>query len=121
MPTLNVQGDLRARLTEALAPIKVKVYVPSNRPPKCVSVIREGGARRNALLDGPGIGIYCFAPTEQQAWELADSVADVMATLPFEGGYARVKQEAMYSDPDPDTKSPRWYLSYTITTFKPNE
>lgn len=120
MPTLNAQGDLRRRLSEALAPTEVRVRVPDRRPERLVTVTREGGSRRNALLDGPGIGIYCWAPTEQEAWELADAVADEMAALPFSAGYADAQQEAMYSDPDPDTRSPRWYLSYTVTTFKPS-
>lgn len=121
MPTLNVQGDLRRRLADALAPTEVRVRVPDSRPERLVTVTREGGSRRNALLDGPGIGIYCWAPTEQEAWELADAVADEMAALPFSAGYASAVQEAMYSDPDPDTRSPRWYLSYTVTTYKPRD
>lgn len=121
MPTLNVQGDLRRRLSEALAPTEVRARVPEDRPATLVTVAREGGSRKNALIDGPGMGIYCWAPSEQEAWELADAVADAMAALPFSGGYARVEQEAMYSDPDPETRSPRWYLSYTIATYKPKE
>ena len=83
MPTLNAQGDLRRRLSEALAPTEVRVRVPDRRPERLVTVTREGGSRRNALLDGPGIGIYCWAPTEQEAWELADAVADEMAPCRF--------------------------------------
>lgn len=121
MPSLNVQSDLRRRLSVALAPVEVRVKVPESRPSKLVTVSREGGARKNALLDGAGIGIYCWAPSEQEAWELADKATDAMAALPFSGGYAKIDMEAMYSDPDPDTGCPRWYLSYTITTFIPKE
>lgn len=117
---LNVQGDLRKRLADALAPIEVRVNVPEDRPETLVTVTREGGARLNVLQDSPGIGIYCYAPTEQKAWELADKVADFMQELQFADGYELIVQETMYSDPDPYTRTPRWYLSYTITTHKPN-
>ena len=37
-----------------------------------------------------------------------------MQTLGFSDGYEVVAMEAMYSDPDPDTKTPRWYISYSL-------
>lgn len=117
---LNVIGDLRGRLEEALG-CAVVVRVPETRPKTFVVVKRAGGHRENTLLDRAGVCIYCYAPTEQKAWELADSVADAMEILPFVGGYALVEQTVMYSDPDPDTKTPRWYLGYNVTNYKPKE
>lgn len=111
-------GDLRTRI-QADTGTKCYVNVPASRPETFVTVTREGGARENRLIDRPGVGIYCYAPTEAKAWALAESVADLMETLPFADGYATVEQEAMYSDPDPDTRDPRWYLSYTIRTYEP--
>lgn len=121
MASMNVQGDLRSRLSAALAPIEVRVKVPEKIKGKLVVVSREGGARRNALIDGPGIGIRCWAQTELEAWELAEAVADTMEKLPFSAGYASAEQEAMYSDPDPETGGPCWYLSYSLNTFKPKD
>lgn len=118
MPRLNVQADVRARLAEALSPVEVRVSVPERRPKTLVVVTREGGRRLNALLDRAGVGILVWAPTEAEACELAHKAADAMAALPFAGGYDLVAEEVMRSDPDPDTKSPRWYASYTITTHK---
>lgn len=119
MPILNVEADLRERLSEALAPVVVRASVPDPRPDELVTVSREGGRRENALIDSAGIGIYCYAESKQRAWEMADATADAVAGLPFAAGYARVDMEAMYSDPDPLSKSPRYYLSYTIKTFRP--
>lgn len=104
-----------------MSPVPVSVRRPESAPGELVTLSREGGPRLNRLLDKPGIGIYCWAPTEQRAFEIADDVADVMERLPFDGGYSRVEMESMRSDPDPDTRSPRWYLSYTLTTFEPKE
>lgn len=116
---LNVQADLRSRLAAALEPVEVRTSVPDPRPDELVTVRREGGARQNALLDRPGVGILCWAPTEERACELAHDVADVVDSLGFGDGYALVEMDSMESDPDPDSQTPRWYLSYTITCFKP--
>ena len=119
MPRLDVQGDLRSRLARALDGTEVRTSVPDPRPATLVVVRREGGPRENALVDRPGVGIECWAPTEAEAYELCDRVDGVMQSLPFRGGYASVRLEAMRSDPDARTRSPRWYASYTIRTFKP--
>lgn len=116
---LNVQADLRSRLASALSPVEVRVRVPENRPDTLVVIRREGGGEVNEHLDRPGIGIWCWAPSEEKAYELAEQVAGFMRFLPFQGGYSFVAQEVMYSTPDPDTESPRWYLSYTLTTYEP--
>ena len=111
---LEAQSDLRKRLAAALAPTEVRVSVPNPRPAELVAVWREGGRRLNRLQDAPGIGVYCWAPTEARAAERAAAVADYMQTLGFSDGYEVVAMEAMYSDPDPDTKTPRWYISYSL-------
>ena len=116
---LNVQGDLRQRLDDYLDDVKVSVTVPFERPEKLVTVMRMGGRRRDALIDAPNIGIYCYAPTEQEAWELADKVADFIESLKFADGYAVIEMDSMYSDRDENTNSPRWYISYSLLTYKP--
>lgn len=118
MPRLNVQADVRARLAKALAPVEVRVSVPDPRPQTLVVVAREGGHRLNALQDRAGVGVLVWAPTEAKACDLMERVGDLMAALPFSAGYEVVDEETMRSDPDPATKSPRWYASYTITTHK---
>ncbi len=118
---LNVQADVRARLASALAPVEVRITVRDPRPEEIVTVSREGGRRENGLIDRAGIGIYCRAATEERACELAYEVAAAMEGMPFSGGYARVEMDSMESDPDPDTGEPRWYLSYTVACFQPNE
>lgn len=126
MANLNVQADVRRRLAEALQGVTVAVSVPPGwpedpaSPSPLVTVRREGGARLDGLQDRPGIGVYAYAATEAGACELAERVRSTMAGLPFLAGYSRVDEEAVYSDPDPDSRVPRWYLSFTVTTFDPN-
>ncbi|WP_165247477.1 hypothetical protein [Adlercreutzia sp. ZJ141] len=119
MPTLNVQADVRKRLEDALSPVEVRVRAPADCSVPLVVVYREGGARENTLVDRAGIRIYCWAKTEQEAFELADAACDVIDALPFSGGYADVFQESFYSDPDPDSRLPRWTASYTVATYVP--
>lgn len=115
---LNTQGDIRKRLAEYLSPIPVKVNVPSDRPDTFVVVTRLGGRRENKLVDNPTISIYCHASTEQKAWELANKVADFIDRLRFEDGYASITQEVMYSDVDLTTRTPRWYMRYSMQTYE---
>lgn len=116
---LDIQADLRSRLAVALSPIEVRIRVPDERPSEFVVVRREGGREKNKHLDSPGVGIWCWASTEEKAYELAEKVSQFMRFLPFQGGYSSVVQEAMYSAPDPEINTPRWYLSYSFTTFDP--
>lgn len=118
---LNVQADLMERMRAAIPDAVVLPYPPDPVPARLVTVRREGGRRLDRLRDRPGIGICAWGASEAAAQALADEVADFMETLRFADGYALVVQEAMYSQPDPDTGCPRWYLSYTLTTFEPKE
>lgn len=111
----DIVGDLVSRLGDAL-----EVPVSTERPTgteSCVTLNRQGGRWENALLDRAGIGIYCWATSEYKASLLAAEVAQTLNSLKFIDGYARVEMESMRSDPDPDLRTPRWYLSYTITHY----
>ncbi len=116
---LDIQKDLRERLAAAFPGIPVSIRVPERIPKALITLSREGGGRENRLIDGPGIGILCWAESEAEASKLADNVADFMESLPFADGYSSVHQEAEYSAPDPITKKPRWRLSYTFKTYQP--
>lgn len=111
----DVVSDLIKRLQASL-----EIPVSTDRQTgteKCITLNRQGGRYENALLDRAGIGIYCWAESEHEASDLARKVAKVFSCLEFSDGYARVEMESMRSDPDPDLRTPRWYLSYTITNF----
>lgn len=116
---LDIQTDLRQRLADAFPDCEVKRFTPEKIPERLITIGREGGRRRNRLIDGPGIGIYVWAESEYATSNLANNIADYMSTLAFSEGYATVEMETMYSAPDPDTEKPRWYLSYTILTYEP--
>lgn len=111
---LEAQSDLRRRLAAAFPGTEVRTRVPNPRPDELITVWREGGRRLNRLQDQPGICVYCWAGSEARAASMAQAVADFMQGLRFSDGYEAVEMESMYSDPDPDSETPRWYLSYTL-------
>lgn len=122
MPSLDVQADLRRRLAKALSPVDVRITVPEDRPKKLVVVEHEGRRSLNSLQDRTGIGILSWAPTELEARGLAMSASEAIRALPrtaFLSGYESCVEEDMRPETDPETGSPRWYASYTITTHKP--
>ncbi len=119
MPRLNVQADIRKRLADYLAPIAVCVNVPEDRPQTLVVISREGGRKLDALRDLVGLGVFAWADSEASAYKLMERVSDYILNLKFADGYALVHEETIKSSYDIQAKSPRWYASYTITTYKP--
>ncbi|MDO4591014.1 MAG: hypothetical protein Q4B35_06440 [Slackia sp.] len=117
---MNVQGDLVARLSRALDGIAVSVTPSAPSPPEFVTVSRNGGGFENALIDVVGVDVYAWARSEGAAFSLMERVRRAMRSLPFSGGYASVLEESVRRDPDPLTKTPRWYASYTLKVFDEN-
>ncbi|MCI9129351.1 MAG: hypothetical protein HFJ65_03405 [Eggerthellaceae bacterium] len=120
MDTPEAQSFVIDYLTRTLRDdgIPVAVSRPNPAPDLMVTVRREGGGALDAHRDGPGIGIYSWAPTEAKAAALAKRVSKAMLRIPYERGVARVAEEALYSAPDPESREPRWYGSYTLTTYQ---
>lgn len=117
---LNAQALVRSALADALPDATVRVSVPNPRPPSFVLVRREGGSMADAYRDMPGIGVFCWAETEAKACDLASRASIAMLALEHVRGVARVDEEILLSSPDPEDKSPRWYGSYTLTTYQTN-
>lgn len=116
---MNVQSVLRNHLQELFPDVPVVTRVPDPRPKKLIVVRRAGGGQENVKIDAPGIAIDMWAPTEQEAEQLAMDVSDAMFHLPFTKGFAKTTAETLMSDYDVLARSPRWYGSYTIKTFDP--
>lgn len=113
---IEAQAFVRTYLAGKLT-ADVRATVPNPRPSPFVYVKREGGGRLDRHRDRPGIGIFCWAETEAKAASLAMEVSEAMQGLELEKGVAKVTEEIIYSAPDPEDKTPRWYGSYTLTTY----
>lgn len=119
MTRLDVQADLRRRISEALPGVEVATSVPPDRPAELIVVRREGGRALNATQDAPGVGIDAWAATEARAYELCRAAGDAVRALTFADGYERVAEEAMCTQHDPLLGSPHWYASYSLVTHNP--
>lgn len=118
---LNSQAVVRDALAKALTDATVGVTVPRPRPKHFVLVRREGGSMQDAYRDKPGIGIFCWAPTEAGAANLASRVSQIMFSLEYTPGIASVVEEVFTSASDTEDSSPRWYGSYTLITYEIKE
>lgn len=118
MTRIGIQADVISRLAAALPDVTVARHVPDPRPKRLVTVRRTGGPQLDRLRDRPQIGIEIWAESESVCEALAEKISAIVRSLPFESGYARIEETALRSDPDVISKSPRWYATYTITTYK---
>ncbi len=118
MQRLNVQADIRSRIASKTG-VDVRTSVPKDRPAELVVVRREGGGMRDALVDQPGIGVDVWALSEARACEIMSEVSDAVMSLGFADGYAEVTEEVMRSDYDVLKRTPHWYASYSLKTYKP--
>ena len=48
-----------------------------------------------------------------------ETITDIVPAGTAPAGYARIEKESHRSDAETETRSPRWYLSYTLKTFEP--
>ncbi len=119
MRRMNVQGELRRILAYALAPVEVRVNVPAERPAELVTVRRRDGAAQKRVYEDSTVEVMCWAATEQRAFELMESVRDVLAALEFADGFADVTEKTVRSDYDLVGRSPRWYGLFALKTYLP--
>lgn len=120
MPRLNTIAELRKILEEHLE-VGVYVSAPADAPESYVVIRREGGAKENYLVDRVGVGVNCYAQSEQKAFELADRVSEVMSIIHRYKGFISANEQVLRSDYDLVFKHPRWYGSYTIRTYNVKE
>lgn len=91
--------------------------VPADRPERFVTVERTGGTR-GAFLNKPNVAIQSWAPTEQEASELADEVDAVMEALPYgSSGVTKVDRGEPYPFPSIE-KIPRYQALYSLVTHR---
>lgn len=119
MPRLNVQGELRRRLSDAMPGVEVRCSVPDPRPARLVTVRRNGGRRLNALVDMAGVDVEAWAATDAEAEGLMQLASDAIAAMPFTGGFARIEEETMRDETNLRDAGGHWFASYTIHTYIP--
>lgn len=99
--------------------VEAHVKVPKTRPSRFVTVRRSGGIA-SGVLDRPLVDIFTWAPTDEEAHDLAIKVVQpYLALLPAQDGGRQVKSIGSFAglSPAPDPSSvPRWTFSVEIYT-----
>lgn len=106
-------GTLRAALTDRTEPyatnLKYGTSVPAQRPPRLVTVRRDGGAP-SGVFDQPRFGVNVWAATEKDVADLAALVSALFLLSPGDGVCVRMRQT---SGPSPIADvQPRRYMTF---------
>lgn len=93
------------------------IVVPKTRPDEFITVERTGGSAEYGL-DHPQLAIQCWAKTFGRCAKLAQMLREdaLAGGLNSHKGIYRVDVGSTYSFPDPDSGSPRYQMSLTLTT-----
>lgn len=107
-------------LVPRLAPVMVAQKRPREIPPtEQVQLVRTGGARDHLVIDGGQVTVTCWAATDVRSAELANLArahlgAMAGQTVGAAVVYAVVEVGGPYSNPDPDSWSPRHTFTVTV-------
>lgn len=114
-----VVGHLRAALAARNDPAKVGTRVPNPRPGRFVRIRRIGGPRLNLVADNPQLSVESWAPTAEQAADLAQLCRGLILAMrgTTVAGVAiyRVNEFAGPAElPDPTSDQPRYVQTFEI-------
>lgn len=106
-------GAIRAALApyETTVPY-VGVSTPNPRPPRFVTVRRDGGPVRDFVLEDPRLGINVWGTSEQDVTDLARTVSAVFRASA--GGVVTAVRQMSGPSPIPDAQ-PRRYMTFQLT------
>ena len=113
--TQRIRAALNARSEVYAQSVHVSTSVPNPRKDRMVTVRRDGGTI-SAVSDRPRVGINVWAPTEQQANDLARLVVAILRSLP---NGAPILAVPSISGPSPvadESAQPRRYLTAELHT-----
>lgn len=92
------------------------VFVSNRREnqPTAVWVRRDGGAALDQVREGPRLGVNVFAPTEQQATDLARTVAALLVAAPDGDPVCRVTQTSGPAGVADEGRAARRYMTFDL-------
>jgi len=119
MPYPDAVALLRAYLLPIVA-VDIASRIPDPRPATWLQVRRVGGPQLRPVRDQPRIDVFAWAPTDPEAWTLAElarrSIHALQATTLLGPMCYRVDE---FLGPrqfdDPLTGSPRVWATYSLT------
>lgn len=97
---------------------RASTRVPSERPGRLVRVMLTGSSRTNVSRRDAQVTVECWAPDGPAAERLADKVAGWLVDLDESASHVPQGADGWvggpYSDPDPDTGSPRYVMTVIL-------
>ena len=107
-------------LRDLLEPVPVHATIPDARPAKFVHIVRTGGVQRDTVSDAALLVVDCWAQTDAETQILAALVRKHLQGLRGEVGGTVVQRTAEAGGPapvpDPETGTPRAWLTYEVVT-----
>lgn len=99
--------------------VPIASRVPNPRPPTWLQLRRIGGPQLLPVRDQPRIDAFAWAPTEPEAWALAEQVRrniHALAGTTLLGPVVYRVQEFLGPRQldDPETSTPRYLATYTL-------
>lgn len=115
----DVIALLHAYLSPIVAPTAVASRVPLPRPVSLLQIRRVGGGQLRPVRDQPRVDVFAWAPTDPDAWTLAElvrrSVHALAGTVLLGPTVYRVDETlGPRSLDDPETGTPRVWATYSI-------
>lgn len=103
------RAALAARTESYKSGVVVSNTVPTTRPPRLVTIRRDGGSVRG-VFDRPRFGVNVWAATEKDAADLAALVSALFLQAPGDGVCVSIRQ---LSGPSPIADAqPRRYMTF---------
>jgi len=112
-------GWLRTQLAARPEPFADNVFVsdetPHPRRNRMVIIRRDGGLRRDYVLEDPSVGLNVWAGTKKDCSDLALLVQALMVSAEGEGPIVTVRSAFGPSTIPDESGQPRRYLTFDVT------
>lgn len=97
---------------------RASTRVPAERPGRLVRPVLTGSSRRSLSKEDAQVTVECWAPNSADARALAGKVYGWLSALDVGGSHVPAGPAGWvggpYSDPDPDTGSPRYVMTVIV-------
>lgn len=108
---MTTEALLITALEGAIKDVPIHGDVPTDRPPKFITVERLGGPR-DLIQDRGTYALQCWAPTRAKAAALSEQVADAVLHLPATTpALAATDVVSALNFPDPDSGQARYQVT----------
>jgi hypothetical protein len=113
--TTWLRSQLAARSETVAANVFVSDETPNPRRDRMVIVRRDGGLRRDYVLEDPSVGVNVWARTKKDCSDLAHLVQALMVSAEAEGPIVTVRSVFGPSTIPDESGQPRRYLTFDVT------